>query len=195
MSRQQQTSRKATSKRDILLRETVTSGNSKLKSVLDDALENPESEEQDNDVLLDNESLLEPVETRLKCVESELENASCSVSSSKHIANDIKPSLNVTHTIVSGALNKPNVPKSSVSTLLRRLKCVDNKLPASFKMSLPSPKLSFFQMMHRVCMCTDLLLWKKYCVIFMDIYHSRLKNLGTETCPIPVFYCMIFLMT
>ena len=129
-----------------MLHETETSGNSELESIFDDAYENPESEEQEYEMLLDSESLLEPVESGLGCVESESENATRSASNSKHTANDIKLPPNVTQIITSWALNKPNFPKSSVSIL--RLKRIHNELSASFKTLLASPKLSFIPMMQ-----------------------------------------------
>ena len=54
----------------------------------------------------------------------------------------------VTEIIATWALNEPNIPKASVSRLLKRLKCIHKELPTSFKTLLPSPKLSYVSMMQ-----------------------------------------------
>ena len=54
----------------------------------------------------------------------------------------------VTEIIATWALNEPNIPKASVSRLLKRLKCINKELPTSFKTLLPSPKLSYVSMMQ-----------------------------------------------
>ena len=110
---------------------------------------NFESEEQnvrEFDMLLDNESLVEPVGSGLGCVESEFGNTTCSLANSRTIANGT--ASNVTKIIATWALNEPNIPKASVSRLLKRLKCIRNELPTSFKNLLPSPNLSYNSMMQ-----------------------------------------------